>query len=138
MPGTGVIYRVTNTGDTEGSVANSEKVEFNGGVAPDTTGKLVHTGFHAVRDLSFHPNPRRALTKIQDNLLGTIEIVVTGYFTNHSTTLGPGNMYDWQADPAANTDFPFGRFGLRLDDLQMISSLLPQVLPKAIFCMMSR
>jgi len=116
MAGTGAIFRVTSTGDTESSVASTEKIEFNGGSAPDTTGKLTATGFDTIRDLSFHPNPRRALTKIQDNLLGTLEVTITGHFVDHDSTIGPLNFFNWSKDPATNDDFPFGRFGLRLDD----------------------
>ena len=116
MAGSGAVFRVTSSGDTEASVGSSEKIEFNGGAVPDSTGKLVATGFRAIRDLSFHPNPRRALTKIQDNLLGTLEITVTGYFVDHDGTTAPTNFFNWSKDPAQNSDFEFGRFGLRLDD----------------------
>lgn len=116
MAGSAAIFRLTNAGDTEVSVGASEKIEFNQGLVPDATGRMIATGFRMIRDTSFHPNPRRALDKIQDNLLGTLDVTVTGYFTRHSTTGGPINFFNWQKDPAQVTDFPFGRFGLRLDD----------------------
>ena len=114
--GSGSIYRLTTTGQTEDDLGPTESVEFNGGSVPDTTGRHVATGFRSTRDLSFHPNPRRVLTKIQDNLLGVKLITVTGHFTGHGSTTGPANLDLWMNEAAVNTDFPFGRFGLRLPD----------------------
>ena len=117
MAGTGAIFRVTNTGDNEGNVSSANKIEFNtGALLPDTTGRMIHIGFRAVRDINFHPNPRRDLDQIQDGRLGNLTVPVTGYFINHMTTGGPLNLFNWQANAASNGDFPFGRFGLRLTD----------------------
>lgn len=116
MAGSAAIFRVTNTGDNEGNVGSTEKIEFNQGAVPDATGRMVATGFRMVRDVSFHPNPRRALDKIQDNLLGTLEVTLTGYFIDHDQTAGPINLFNWSREDAQVTDFPFGRFGIRLDD----------------------
>jgi hypothetical protein len=44
-----------------------------------------------------------------------MEVVVTGYFVNHDTTLGPKNLYNWSVGDATNDDFQWGRFGLALD-----------------------
>jgi hypothetical protein len=109
------IYRFTNSGDTYGTIANTEKMEFLPGNVPDNTGRNIATAFTMRRDVNPHPNPRRALNKIQDSLLGMMEVVVTGYFVNHNTTLGPKNFYNWQVGDGVNTDFPWGRFGLTID-----------------------
>ena len=69
------------------------------------------------RDVNIHPNPRRSLDQVQDSLLGLLDVRLTGYFINHSTTLGPKNLYNWQVEEATNADFPFGRFGLQLSSL---------------------
>ena len=124
--GAGSIYRLTTAGQNEDSLGSTESIEFNGGAVPDQTGKNHATGFRSTRDLSFHPNPRRALTKIQDNLLGLKMITVTGYFIKHQSTLGPANFDLWQNEVALNSDFPFGRFGLRLPDFANgLLTLLP-------------
>jgi hypothetical protein len=115
--GTGAIFRIAAAGDTEITAkTDGEIIEFNGGDAPDTTGRMVATGFRMIRDVSPHPNPKRALTKWQDNLLGTMEVVVTGYFVAHSTTNGPAQFINWQKDPSTAATLPFGNFGLRLTD----------------------
>lgn len=103
-------------GDSESGLASTEKIRFNTGTVPDSTGKLVSTGYRATRDVNFHPNPRRALDQIQDSLLGTIEVTIAGYFKDHDATLGPTNLYNWQRQAAVNTAMPYGRFGLQLDD----------------------
>ncbi len=114
--GAGSIYRLTTTGQNEDSLGSTESIEFNGGAVPDTTAKNNVTGFRSTRDVSFHPNPRRTLTKMQDNLLGTKLVTITGWFDDHATTSGPANFDLWQREAAVNTDFPSGRFGLRLPD----------------------
>ncbi len=126
MAGTGAIFRCTNTGDNESNVSNANKIEFNGGAVPDTTGRLVATGFRMTRDVNIHPNPRRALDQIQDSLLGIFEITITGYFIDHDNTAAIGQFVNWSKDPSVTDDFPFGRFGLRLDDFgQAALSLTP-------------
>lgn len=109
------IYRFTGAGDTFGGLANSEKIEFHPGAIPDATGRTIKTGFRMRRDVNPHPNPRRALNKIQDSLLGMTEVTVTGYFVSHDTTLGPKNFFNWNVENATNSNFPWGRFGLTLD-----------------------
>ena len=110
-----ILFRFTNSGDTLETLANSEKIEFNLGTAPDDTGRLIANKFRMSRDVNIHPNPRRALDQVQDSLLGLLEIVLNGYFVKHSVTLGPKNFFNWQLDPATNSNFPFGRFGLQLN-----------------------
>jgi len=110
-----ILFRFTNPGDTLGTLPSSEKIEFNLGSVPDDTGRLIANTFRMSRDVNIHPNPRRALDQVQDSLLGLLEIVLNGYFVQHSVTLGPKNLFNWQVDPATNSNFPFGRFGLQLN-----------------------
>lgn len=120
------IFRLTNPGDTEANVSDNEKIQFNSGIVPDSTGKLVRTRFRMVSDLNPHPNPDTALNQIQDSLLGVVEVTVAGYFTKHNTTLGPRNFYNWSVDPDVNDDFRKGRFGLNLASFGGILSLVPE------------
>jgi len=112
---TDAIYRFTNPGDTFGGLAPGDKIEFLPGAVPDATGRNIKTDFKMRRDVNPHPNPRRSLNKIQDSLLGMMEVVVTGYFINHDSTLGPKNLYNWSVQPAVNDDYEWGRFGITLD-----------------------
>ena len=117
MAGTGAIFRTDAVGETEADARTAgEIIEFNGGTVPDSTGRLVATGFKMTRDVSPHPNPKRALTKWQDNLLGIMEVTVTGYFVDHDSTTGPTQFFNWQTEAATNSSLEFGQFGLRLDD----------------------
>ena len=119
------IFRLTNPGDTEANVADTEKIVFNSGAVPDSTGKLVHTGFRMVSDLNPHPNPDTALNQIQDSLLGVVEVTITGYFRDRFNTLGPRNFYNWSVDEDVNDDFRKGKFGLILASMNGILSLTP-------------
>lgn len=121
-----ILFRLTNPDDVVGLLPDSEKIEFNAGTVPDSTGRLTFPSFHMARDTNIHPNPRRVLDQIQDSLLGIFDVRLTGYFINHSSTLGPKNLFNWSAEPATNSNFPFGRFGLVLDSFASgILGLIP-------------
>ncbi len=119
------IFRLTNPGDTEASVGSSEKIIFNTGVVPDSTGRLVTTSFRMASDLNPHPSPDIKLNQIQDSLLGVVEVTVAGYFVNHNNTLGPANLYNWSVDEDTNDDFRKGRIGLTLATMNGILSKVP-------------
>ena len=119
------IFRLTNPGDTEASVGSTEKIIFNSGSVPDSTGKLVTTSFRMASDLNPHPNPDTALNQIQDSLLGVVEVIVAGYFVNHNATKGPANLYNWSVDEDVNDDFRKGRFGLTLATMAGILDIIP-------------
>jgi len=121
------IFRLTNPGDTEASVSNTEKIEFNTGVVPDSTGKLIRTSFRQVSDLNPHPNPSIQGQNIQGSLLGPTEVTIAGYFVNHNNTKGPQNLYNWSVDEDVNDDFRKGRFGLTLSTMGGILSLVPTI-----------
>lgn len=116
IPPDAILFRFTSPSDTISNIADTEKIEFNTGAAPDDTGRLIANKFKMSRDINIHPNPRRALDQVQDSLLGLLDITLNGYFVNHSLTLGPKNLFNWQVDPATNSNFPFGRFGLQLNN----------------------
>jgi len=121
------IFRFTNPGDSEASVGATEKIRFNIGTVPDSTGKLVTTRFRMVSDLNPHANPDVQLNQIQDSLLGVVEVTVAGYFIDHNNTLGPRNLYNWSVDEDVNNDFRKGRFGLTLATMNGILDIIPTV-----------
>jgi len=119
------LFRFTNPGDTEATVGATEKIIFNTGVVPDSTGRMVSTSFRMTSDLNPHPNPDTQLNQIQDSLLGVVEVIVAGYFVDHNATLGPRNLYNWSVDEDVNDDFRKGRFGISLESMNGILSLVP-------------
>jgi len=121
------IFRLTAPGDTESSVGSSEKIIFNTGAVPDSTGRLVTTSFRMASDLNPHPNPNIAGVIVQDSLLGITEVTVAGYFVSHNSTIGPKNLFNWSVEPDVNTNFRRGRFGLTLATMAGILDLVPTV-----------
>jgi len=121
------LFRFTDSGDIESTLADTERIQFNTGTVPDSTGKLVRTSFRMASDLNPHPNPDVALNQIQDSLLGVLEVIVAGYFIDHNATKGPANLFNWSVDPDVNDDFRKGRFGLDLATMAQILSLTPTV-----------
>lgn len=127
---TATLFRFTNSTDTIGGLANTEKIDFNssGSGVPDSTGNLTYPSLEMPRNINFHPNPRKPQNRIQDALLSLTRVTLTGYFVNHKNTLGPTNLHNWQIDPATNDDFPFGRFGLELtESVNSIMTLTPSI-----------
>lgn len=125
MAGQSALFRLTTAGQTEATVGSTEKVEFNDGVVPDANGQLVSSSFEMNEDLSFHPNPNRHLTQIQDGKLGTIHVVLAGYIKAPASSLIAINFYNWMKQDKTNSAFPFGRFGLRVNDFPDQINLTP-------------
>ncbi len=121
------IFRLTDDGDTEASVGSTEKIIFNTGAVPDSTGRMVATSFRMASDLNPHPNPDTQLNQIQDSLLGVVEVTIAGYFIDHNNTLGPQNLYNWSVDEDVNDDFRKGRFGISIASMNGILNLVPTV-----------
>ena len=119
MAGDSVIYRLDGPGGNEGNAP--EKIEFNLGLVPDATGRNVNSFWDAKRDVSIHPNPNKNLSIIQDGKLGTIEVTIAGYFVDPPGTGGKGLLFSWSTESADNDDYPFGRFGIRIDDLAEVN-----------------
>ena len=119
------LFRFTASGDTEAALAATERIQFNTGTVPDSTGKLVSTSFRMVSDLNPHPNPDTALNQIQDSLLGVVEVTIAGYFVDHNATQGPANLYNWSVDADVNDDFRKGRFGATLATMAGILDIIP-------------
>ena len=119
------LFRFTASGDTEAALTATERIQFNTGTVPDSTGKLVSTSFRMVSDLNPHPNPDTALNQIQDSLLGVVEVTIAGYFVDHNATQGPANLYNWSVDADVNDDFRKGRFGATLATMAGILDIIP-------------
>lgn len=123
------IFRLTNTGDTEGNVSSTEIIEFNlpASTRPDGFSKLTQPSFKFERDVNFHPNPRRVGTPIQDSLAGILDVEVVGYFRNHLNSKGPTNLALWMLGDAKTPDFTGGRWGLNLSSFDGLLSFVPTI-----------
>ncbi len=115
MAGTGAIFRSTAVTDTESSLGSSEKIEFNGGAVPDSQGNLQRTLVHMIEDISIHSTPKKHLSRIQANKLGTKEAILAGYFKSPNTATGIGNLNNWMITDKTNAALDRGRFGIRVD-----------------------
>ena len=115
MAGNGAIFRVTTTGDTESSVGSAEKIEFDGGIVPDSSGRMVNNRFNLSRDFSEHPSPKKPINQIKDGKLGSYQIIIAGVITMPGTAQSSANLVNWMTNDATNDDFLKGRFGFRND-----------------------
>ena len=118
MSGDSAIWRATDAeGVTEEAALAVNKIEFNKGVVPDATGRIIQPSFEMVRDVSFHGNPQIPLNFVQDNLLGSLLVTITGYAIDHTNTKVIENFFDWQTEDSQSNALKPGIFGLRIDNL---------------------
>jgi len=122
MAGTASIFRIDANGDTEVTARGiNEIVEFNTGATnPDARSKLKSARITFVEDISIHPNPNRHLSQIQDGKLGTQIIIITGQFVTPASAGGIVRFFNWMTNDKTNTSLPFGRFGVRFDNISAL------------------
>jgi hypothetical protein len=119
MAGTASVYRIDTTGETESDARTANQIiEFNTGATnPDALSFLESFNDHWIEDISEHPNPKKALNKLQDALLGKRELVLRGWFEDPDNAGGTVRISTWMKDAKTNASLPAGRFGIRIDDL---------------------
>jgi len=119
MAGTGAIFRIDANLDTEATARTAnEIIEFNTGSSnPDARSHLEQSEWSWKEDISIHGTPKKALNRIQDNLLGTRELILSGYFSEPAVAGGIAKLSNWMKDAKTNASLPRGRFGVRQDDL---------------------
>ena len=116
------IYRLTNTSTTtETSV--TDKVEFdtsatNGASTTPDAKSHVNT-YNCVLTMVTQENPvpdSNNPSGLQDTGLAIVQYEITGYFDNTSgNAVGIAYFRNWQREDKTNSDYPFGRFGIRND-----------------------
>jgi len=123
MAGTASIFRIDANGETEADARTANQiVEFNGtSLNPDDQSYTESFKVHYIEDVSIHPNPNRHLSQIQDGKLGMIEITIKGTFTTPNTASAIGVFNRWMIQDKTNTALPFGRFGLRYDNMSQLN-----------------
>ena len=119
MAGTASVYRITSNGQTESNARSlNQIIEFNTGATnPDGRSFLESFSNHWMEDISEHPNPKKALNKLQDALLGKRELILNGWFEDPDNAFAIVVLANWMNDPKTNASLPAGRFGVRIDDM---------------------
>ena len=116
------IYRLTTSGSsTETSV--TDKVEFDtsatNGVST-TPGARSHVDtYNCILTMVTQENPvpdSNNPSGLQDTGLAVVSYELTGYFDNTGGNAGAIAYFrNWQREDKTNSDYPFGRFGIRND-----------------------
>lgn len=118
MAGTGAIFRLTNAGDTEVSVTSVDKIEWGtGAVTPDSRTQVQSIRYRWTRDITPHPNPNKEMNKKQDGKLRDRQVIISGYLKDSDSAIAAVNLSNWLSQANTTTDFPSGRFGIRVDSL---------------------
>lgn len=121
MTGSASIFRIDSTGETETDAKNAGQIiEFNDGATPDARSFLETARWQWIEDTSRHPNPKKALNKIQDGLLGTRELILTGWFEDPDNAGAMAVISNWMKAAKTNASLSNGRFGVRINDLSTL------------------
>ncbi len=122
VAGTASIFRIDANTETETSAETANQtVEFNGGANPDALSSTDSLEVHYIEDVSIHPNPNRHLSQIQDGKLGTLEIILKGHFKTPNSAGAIAKFNNWMINDKTNASLPFGRFGLRYDNMSQLN-----------------
>lgn len=111
MAGNSAIWRDNNV-----ESATSDKIEFNEGVVPDNTSHITKTELQISAAIAVNTKPKGRLNELQDTGVEGVTWIITGSVESPSVTGATQKVKEWILDPKTNTQFPKGRFGLRLDD----------------------
>lgn len=120
------IFRVTTTGDTEGTVPANEKILFNPSPANVSINEAYVFNTEIFYRNSIPENPKVAgqINEVQDMGLDGIDVQLTTRFLNSSNATTNSKMdvlRKWLIEDKTNPAFPKGRFGLRVDDIPIFN-----------------
>lgn len=109
--------RIWRDNNNPASAAVGEKVEFNEGSVPDNTAGITQSNITLTSAIALNPKPKQALDELQDTGLATITLIITGHISDPTNSAVPAIIKKWLIeDKSVVTTFPYGRFGIQLDD----------------------
>lgn len=112
MAGTGAIWR-----DNNAEASSSDKIEFDTGATPDALTKLGQSSITVLAGLAFGKKPKGQMNRIQDTFVKGLTYRLVGYVLDPKTSGAQDTTKIWAMEAkTVTTTFPFGRYGLRLDD----------------------
>jgi len=131
LPGSITIYRVTNPGDTIGTIADSEKLQLDiDSDETSPTGKCHDYSIDGSRDVAQNAVADQDLAEHQDTGLGDevysflISIPKRSNGSSGGINAEAQKLENWYQQGSENANFPAGRFGVRINDFA-IKNLIP-------------
>jgi hypothetical protein len=102
--------------------SSSDKIEFNSGAVVNEQGRIIQTKFTISSSVAVNEMPG-AVDKLQDTGVQGITIYVTGSIEDPKTSgkLSAHKFKQWMLEDKTNSSFPKGRFGLRLNDFDVLN-----------------
>lgn len=114
------IWRATTAqGATEAAALDANVIVFNSQPVIATGSYVFNTEVNYRNATPENPRVAGQINEVQDMGLQGIDIQVTGQIRqSSSTSLDLSHLVTWlQEDKTVQSDFPKGRFGLRMDDM---------------------
>ena len=119
------IFRVTNAGDNENTVPNNEKLLFNPVDINSENKYVFSTEIFYRNSIPENAKVQGQINEVQDMGLDGIDVQLVTRIQNSSNDANDSNMdilRKWLIEDKTNSDFPKGRFGLRLDDIPIFNN----------------
>jgi|TARA_R110000744_G_scaffold365603_1_gene474457 hypothetical protein len=98
------------------SIPTSDIIQFNDGTLPDATGNMNQSDITLTSAVSINTKPKGKLDELQDTGFSSLTFAITGFITNASTSSIPTVIKTWLLEDKTTASFPFGRFGIVLED----------------------
>ena len=114
------IWRATaSEGATEAAALVANKIEFNSQPVISTGSSVFNTEVNYRNATPENPRVAGQINEVQDMGLAGIDVQITGQLRQTSSTTGDlAHLVTWlQENKTEQTLFPFGIFGLRMDDM---------------------
>jgi hypothetical protein len=114
------IWRATTAqGATEAAALAENKILFNSSPVIATGSYVFNTEVNYRNATPENPRVAGQINEVQDMGLQGIDVQITGQIRQSSSvTLDLKHLVTWlQEDKTVQSDFPKGRFGLRMDDM---------------------
>jgi len=124
MAGNSAIWRAATDGAEASNGANV--IEFDVGAVPNSTGHISTTEIEYDIEPAENEKSKGTMNELQYVGIQGNPVIVTGHIQTPSSTTLTKILKRWAFQTQVNTDFPKGRFGLRLDD-NPINNLTPTV-----------
>jgi len=122
------IFRYTNPGDDITNPAFADKVVFNADQDVKVENAFIHgMDIKVGRDISQNPIVNNDLAEHQDSGLGDLLYVLEGTISQRDGGSANGInakvaiLSIWADEPSENTNFPQGRFGIKIEDFAVYS-----------------
>jgi len=99
----------------DATAPSSDIITFNLGTGTGAP-HINQTNIQLISAVAVNEKPKAKLDELQDTGFASLTFTINGFIEDPSTPTHPLRVKGWMIDDKQTTSFPFGRFGMELDD----------------------